>query len=138
LASSTRKRGLAPVHQPQLDGCRVVTPGGEVVLVERLIGQRAGEFGIIDRKAELLSDLAARQPGAGPAGDVAEHDILVVIGKTLRHGIVARDQPAPAQRRDAGRELGLEIGGNCAHDLALSRFAIIKLTRLSLYAILRL
>ena len=106
---------LAPVDQPELDTRGIVTPGGEVVLVERFVGQRAGQFRIVHRQTQLLCHLGAGKPAAGEANRAVDHDVLVVLGEALDDAVVARDQPAAAQGRNAGIELGLQGDGNGAH-----------------------
>jgi hypothetical protein len=111
----------APVDEPERNRRRVVQAGGEIVFVERVVRQRAGEFRTVDREPELLRRFARRQPRAGAAGHAAKHDIFVVIGEALHRAVVARDGPAAAQGCDAFVEFGLQGRRDGAH---LSSFTL--------------
>ena len=74
------------------------------------------------RHAELTRRLRAGKPAAGAAGDATDHDILIVLGEALADAIIASDDPAARERRDARVGLCLQGEGDGEHSLAPYRF----------------
>jgi hypothetical protein len=111
------QRRLAPVHQPGLDLRRVVAPRGEIGLAQEVAGQRAGDFGAVDREIERAGGFRGREAGPGAADHIVDGDVLVVIGKALRHAVTPCQLPASRQRGDTGIEFCLQRRRNRPHGL---------------------
>jgi hypothetical protein len=109
--------GLAPVDEVHGHGRRVVAARRQVVLVERVGGERAGDLAPADREAELLRRFRGGEAGPGAAGHAVDDDVLVMLGEALDDAVAPRHDPAARERRDAAVELRLQPGRNASHGL---------------------
>ena len=85
--------------------------GGEVVLVEAVVAERALHLEVVDGEADGVLDLARGEAGGGREGGAVEGEVAVVVGEAEHGAVAARDAPAPGERGGAGVEVGLEGGG---------------------------
>ena len=92
---------VRPVHAVDLDQRVVEQAGGEIGLVQALRLQRALDIECIDVESDGALDLRAGEAAHRLELGAVEGKIAVVIGEAKGFAVIARDAPAPAQRRRA-------------------------------------
>ncbi|SPZ33768.1 Uncharacterised protein [Agrobacterium tumefaciens] len=104
-----------PVDEEKLHPRTIETPGGQIVFRNRLARKTARHLPGTRAQPHFAVAVAGRKAAGGKVGGAAEHDHLIMIGKTDRDAILQCHLPAMA----CGRRISLEMlgkgGGNGFH-----------------------
>ena len=92
-----------PVHHEQRNLGAVIEAPRQIVLLQPVVAERAGDLGILDAQAHGGIGQRTVDAGRGGVGDAAEDERLVMVGEAQHRAVAPFDAPATAQRRGVAR-----------------------------------